>query len=59
MARGGPLGPNHGLFKAKPSSHHVNSTLRVIPPTSYCPTFSADAELAWKLSFLCSVQCAV
>ena len=40
----GPLGTNHGLFKAKPSSHHVHSTLPVTPPTSPCPTLSADAE---------------
>ena len=25
--RGGLLGPNHGLFTAKPSSHHVHVTL--------------------------------
>ena len=43
-AWGGPSGTDHGLFKAKPSSHHVHSTLRVIPPTSPCPTLSADAE---------------
>ena len=28
-AWGGPLGTNHGLFKAKPSSNHVHSTLRM------------------------------
>ena len=37
-ARSGPAGTNHGLFKAKPSSHHVHSTLPVNPPTSPCPT---------------------
>jgi len=34
-----PLGTNHGLLKARPSSHHVHSTLPVTPPT-----LSADAE---------------
>ena len=43
-AGGGHPGANHGLFKAKPSSHHVHSTLRLTPPTSPCPTLSADAE---------------
>ena len=32
--RSGSLGPNHGPFTAKLSSHHVHSTLQVIPPTS-------------------------
>ena len=47
-AWGGPPGTNHGLFKAKPSSHHVHSTLPVTPPTSPCPTLSTDAEPARK-----------
>ena len=54
-AWGGPPGTvtNHGLFKAKPSSHHVHSILQVTPPTSPCPTspcptLSADAEPARK-----------
>ena len=32
----------HGPSTAKPSSCHVHCTLRVIPPTSPCPTFSTD-----------------
>ena len=52
-AWGDPPGTNHGLFKAKPSSHHVHSTLSVTPPTSPCPTLSADAEIIF------SAQCAV
>ena len=47
-ARGGQPGPNHDSFTAKPSSHHVHVTLRVTPPTSPCPTLSADAELVRK-----------
>ena len=59
-AWGGPPGTNHGLFKAKPSSHHVHSTLPVTPPTSPCPTLSADAEPARKhAETIFSVQCAV
>ena len=51
---------NHGLFKAKPSSHYVHSTLRIPPPTSPCPTLSADAESAHKRTeTIFSVQCAV
>ena len=42
--RDGPSGPNHGPSTAKPSSHHVHVTLWVTPPTSFCPTLSADAE---------------
>ena len=54
---GGPLGTNHGLFKAKPSNH---STLPVTPPTSPCPTLSADAEPAHKRTeTIFSAQCAV
>ena len=57
---GGPPGTNHGLFKAKPSSHHVHSTLPVAPPTSPCPTLSADAEPARKhAETIFSAQCAV
>ena len=44
--RVGPPGANHGPFTAKPSSCHVHSTLWVTPPTSPCPTLSADTELA-------------
>ena len=59
-AWGGPPGTNHGLFKAKPSSHHVHSTLPVAPPTSPCPTLSADAEPARKhAETIFSAQCAV
>ena len=59
-AWGGPPGTNHGLFKAKPSSHHVHSTLPVTPPTSPCPTLSADAEPARKRAeTIFSTQCAV
>ena len=43
-ARGGPPGPNHGPFTAKPSSHHVYVTLRATPPTTSCPSLSADAH---------------
>ena len=57
---GGPPGANHGLFKAKTSSHHVHSTLSVTPPTSPCPTLSADAESARKRTeTIFSAQCAV
>ena len=57
---GGPSGANHGLFKAKPSSHHVHSTLQVTPPTSLYPTLSADTEPARKhAETIFSVQCAV
>ena len=45
--KGGPLGPSHGPFTAKPSSH-VHSNLWVTPPTSPCPTLSPDAEPACK-----------
>ena len=57
----GPPGTNHGLFKAKPSSHHVHSTLRMIPPTSPCPTISADAEPACKraATIFCAVRSVV
>ena len=59
-AWGGPPGTNHGLFKAKPSSHHVHSTLPVTPPTSPWPTLSADAEPARKhTETIFSAQCAV
>ena len=60
--RGGPPGPNHDSFTAKPSSHHVHSTLRVTLPTSPCPTLSGDAELTRKCAEtifsaqLCSVM---
>ena len=58
-ARGGPPGPNHGLFTVKPSSHHMHSTLRLTPPTSY-PTLSAEAEPAGQhAETIFSVQCAV
>ena len=57
--RGGPPGPNHGPFTAKPSDHHLHSTLLVTPPTSPCPTLSADTEpactSALRLSFLPSI----
>ena len=42
----GPPGPNHGTLTAKPSSHRVHDTLRMTPPTSPCPTLSADTEPA-------------
>ena len=55
-----PPGTNHGLFKAKPSSHHVHSILPVTPPISPCPTLSADAEPARKRAeTIFSAQCAV
>ena len=41
---GGLPGPNHGPFTAKPSSHHVDGTLRITLPTFTFPTLSADAE---------------
>ena len=59
---GGPSGANHGLFKAKPSSHHVHSTLQVTPPTSLYPTFlltQNQRASTQRLSFLCSAQCDV
>ena len=57
---GCPPGTNHGLFKAKPSSHHVHSTLPVTPPTSPCPTLSADAEPARKqCAVLCNQKCTI
>ena len=37
---------NHGALTAKLSSHHMHVTLWVTPPTSPCPTLSADAEPA-------------
>ena len=53
-------GTNHGLFKAKSSSHHVHVTLWVTAPTSSCPTLSAVAEPARKCAeTIFSVQCAV
>ena len=53
-------GDNHGLFKAKPSSHHVHSTLPMTPPTSLCPTLSADTEPAHKRTeTIFSAQCDV
>ena len=55
----GPPGANHGLLKAKLSSHHVHSTLPVTPPTSPCPTLSADTEPARKRAeTIFSAQCA-
>ena len=59
-ARGGPPSPNHDPFTAKPSSHHVHVTVRVTPPTSLCPTLSADAEPARKCTeIIFSAHCAV
>ena len=55
-ARGGLPGANHALFKAKPSSYHVHSTLQVTPPTSPCPTLSADAERARRDYLFCAVR---
>ena len=55
-ARIGPHGPNHGTLIAKPSNHHVHVTLWVTPPTSSCPTLSADAELRDYL-FHCMLFC--
>ena len=58
--RGGLPSPNHGPFTAKPSSHHVHVTVRVTPPTSLCPTLSADAEPARKCTeTIFSAHCAV
>ena len=58
--RGGPPSPNHGPFKAKSSSHHVHVTVRVNPPTSLCPTLSADAEPPRKCTeTIFSAHCAV
>ena len=55
-----PPGANRGLLKAKPSSHHVHSTLPMTPPTSPCPTLSAHAEPAHKRAeTIFSAQCAV
>ena len=52
--------PNVGTFTAKPSGCHVHSTLRVTPPTSPCPTLSADAEPTRKCAeSIFSVQCVV
>ena len=45
-ARIGPHSANHDTLTAKPSSHHVHVTLWVTPPTSPCPTLSANAEPA-------------
>ena len=55
-AWGGPPGTNHGLFKAKPSSNLVYSTLTVTPPTSPCPTLSADAEPVSRDYLFCAVH---
>ena len=55
----GSLGTNHDLFKAKPSSHHVHSTLWMTPPTSPCPTLlltQNQRASAQRLSFLRSVM---
>ena len=60
MWAGGPPSANHGLFNAKPSSHHVHVTLQVTPPTSPCPTLSAHAEPVHNLvESIFSAQCAV
>ena len=48
--RSGPPIPNNDRFIAKPSSHHVHVSLWVTPPTSPCPTISADAEPVHKYS---------
>ena len=57
-ARVGPPSANYGLFRTKPSSCHVHSTLQLTLPTSPCPTLSADAELACKhTETIFSVQC--
>ena len=37
-------GINHGPITAKPSSCFVHSTQWLAPPTSPCPTLSADTE---------------
>ena len=55
-----PPGANHDHFTAKPSSCHVHSTLQVTPPTSPCPTLSADAGPACqRAETIFSAQCTV
>ena len=44
------------LFKSKPSSQHVYSTLPVTPLTSPCPTLSADAEPARRDYLFCAAR---
>ena len=52
--------PSHYSFIAKPSSHHMHVTLWVTPPTSPCPTLSADAEPGGKhMETTFAVQCDV
>ena len=47
-------------FTAKSWSCHVHSTLRLTPSTTPCPTYSADAELAWQHAETAfSVQCKI
>ena len=59
-ARVGQPSPNHGTLTAKPSSHHVHVTLQVTPPTSPCPTLSANAEPVRNVqNTIFSVQCTV
>ena len=56
-----PLSANHGPFAAKPSSCLVHNTLQLTPPTSPCPSLSADAELMCKRAdtIFSVAQCAV
>ena len=55
-----PPNANHGFFTAKPSSCHLHVTLWVTPPTSPCPTLSADAEAGCHhAETIFSAQCVV
>ena len=59
-ARIGPPSANQGISTDSHNSQHVQVTLRVTPPTSPCPTLSADAEPARKCAeTIFSVHCAV
>ena len=56
-AGGGPPGTNHGLFKAKPSSYHVHSTLPVTP--AHLPLSHPFCWHRTSVQRLFSAQCAV
>lgn len=56
-ARIGPPSANHGPFTASPSSYHLHSSLQVTPPSSPCPTISADTEPLPKRSVWCNQKC--
>ena len=47
-ARIGPPSANQGISTDSHNSNHVQVTLQVTPPTSPCPTLSADTESAHK-----------